>query len=90
MRSNGNIAINFDFVQRGSADLAQRLLSDLTTVPKLAARLPKEPVGHPELSPSDWVPVCEESLAALDRFLTYAKGRSAQTDGGPAVAEARR
>ena len=89
VRSNGNIAINFGYVQKGSADLAQRLLSELTTIPRLAARLPKEPLGYPELSPSDWVPVCEEFLAALDRFLTYAKGRSTQTDGGPVAAEAR-
>ena len=90
VRSNGNIAINFGYVQRGGADLAQRLWSELTTIPRLAARLPKEPIGYPELSPSDWVPVREEFLAALDRFLNYAKEVSDQSDGGPTAAEAGR
>ena len=87
VRSNGNIAINFGSVQRGGADLARRLWSELTTIPRLAARLPKEPIGYPELSPSDWVPVCDELLAALERFLTYAKEVSDETDGGPSGAE---
>jgi len=87
VRSNGNIAINFGYVQRGGADLARRLWSELTTIPRLATRLPKKPIGYPELSPSDWVPVCDDLLAALDRFLTYAKEVSAQTDGGPSGAE---
>ena len=88
VRSNGNIAINFGYVQRGGADLAQRLWNELTSIPRLAAHLPKKPIGHPELFPADWVPVCDDLLAALDRFLTYAKKASEQPNGGPLAAEA--
>lgn len=87
VRSNGRIAINFGYAQRGSVNLAQRLWEELTTIPELAARLPEEPTGYPELLPSDWVPVCDKFLAALDRFLTYAKEAASQRQNQPPAGE---
>jgi len=76
--SNGRITINFGWLIGDKAEeLRERLRAELKKVQPLARYIPDGGLKSPGIPKEDWVPVCDNFLAALDCFLSFAKTASA-------------
>ena len=81
--SNGRITVNFGWLTGDRAeDLRERLRTMLKEIPAVTKYIPDKGSKSPGIPVDAWVPVCDEFLATLDRFLAYAKAISGQIDGG--------
>ena len=75
--SNGRVTINFGWLVGDKAEeLREKLRAELKKVPSLARYIPDEGLKSAGIPKEVWVPVCDNLIAALDRFLAFAKTTS--------------
>ena len=86
--SNGRITVYFSWLSGDKAEeFRERLRTELKKIPALAKYIPDADLKSPGIPREAWVPVCDELLTALDRFLSYAKEAFSQPNDHPPMGE---
>ena len=81
---DGKITFRFGWLVGEAAEkLRGKLGGELRAIDRLAPYVPTDEHRFANIPPEAWVPVYDELLAALDRFLAYAKEVSAERGDGP-------